>query len=717
MSKPPEGVYEFGPFRLDPAERLLLREGQPVPLTPKVFDTLLTLVQSHGRLVEKDDLVKRVWPDVIVEEANLARNVWTLRRVLGEGKGEHAYIETVPKVGYRFVSPVTLRLVPTEPGQSPTLAAAAAADHQGPPAAPQPTDRQRRRFRLLFPATLAVVSAVVILWGIVHSPPAARPSPNGLAGLVFLTDGSHDDTAASWIDSSAIFFSRSTAAGRIETWTMTADGGDQRRANVTIPSLVTGRWSPDGQKVVFVKESDLKTVFVADADGAREVTLPFVPGNLDWSPDGSAFVYQLRTSPQTSAIALYVLATGESVNLTKDFAAAADPSFSSDGKRIAFTSWRDGNAEIYVMQADGSDVRRVTAHPAFDNYPVFSPDGTKIAFQSNREDERVEVYLQNLNDQTPPKRLTRSVSLTGIAPKCWSPDGTRLLVYTNRSGRHQIAVLNVDPYSPRLVLRDDDVDLSYPRTSTDGKRLLHEARLADGSVELRLTDLDTKRTERLYKTDRDYPLGFHLEPAWAADNALIAFSARINGNSEIFSVKPDRTGLRNLSQHPARDTSPTFSADGREIAFARDSYGRSLLYRMDTSGNGQRRLTAAPGYELAPALSPDGVHLAFAGDRESRGLDIFLLDLTRPNVEKPLVSRRLHDVLPSFSPDGRRIVFIANGDGNPEIYVMNSDGSGLLRVTHSREEETGPQFSHDGKRILFSSNRDGRFAIYEIALE
>jgi Tol biopolymer transport system component len=414
---------------------------------------------------------------------------------------------------------------------------------------------------------------------------------------------------------------------------------------------------------------------------------------------------------------LYVLATGVSIELTKGLGSAADPSFSSDGQRIALTSFRDGNAEIYVIRADGSDLRRVTSHPAFDNYPVFSPDGTKIAFQSNREDERIEVYLQNLNDETPPIRLTSSTSFTGIAPKCWSPDGTRLLVYTNRLGRQQIAVLPADPYPARPILADADADLSYPRMSADGKRLLHEARLADGSMELRLTDLDSKRARRLFTTEPGYPLGFHLEPAWAPDNSLIAFTARVDGNSEIFTVRPDGSGLRNLSQHAARDASPTFSADGRFIVFARDSFGRAFLYRMDTSGAGQHRLTDAPGYEIGPALSPDGVQLAFSGDRASRGFDIFLLNLTRPNVEKLLIARRHHDLLPSFSPDGRRIVFIANSDGNPEIYLMNTDGGGLRRVTHSREEENAPQFSPDGKRILFSRQRNGRFAIYEIDVD
>ena len=89
MSKAANRIYEFGEFRLETAERLLLRRGTPIPLTPKAFDTLLVLVRNSGRLVEKDDLIKQIWPDAIVEEANLARNVWTLRKALGNGSGEH----------------------------------------------------------------------------------------------------------------------------------------------------------------------------------------------------------------------------------------------------------------------------------------------------------------------------------------------------------------------------------------------------------------------------------------------------------------------------------------------------------------------------------------------------------------------------------------------------------------------------------------------------
>jgi len=98
-------VYEFGPFRIDPKEQVLWRDGKVVPLSPKLFDTLLVLVQNSGHLLDKDEMLQRVWPDSFVEEGNLTKNVFLLRKILEDGQ-DVSYIETVPKRGYRFVAEV-----------------------------------------------------------------------------------------------------------------------------------------------------------------------------------------------------------------------------------------------------------------------------------------------------------------------------------------------------------------------------------------------------------------------------------------------------------------------------------------------------------------------------------------------------------------------------------------------------------------------------------
>src|SRR5215467_11799403 len=108
MVRQPEYQYEFGPFRLDAAERLLSRDGEAVPLSPKAFDLLLTLVERHGRLLEKEELMKLVWPGTFVEEANLSYTISLIRKALSEGIEAQQFIETVPKHGYRFVAEVKL---------------------------------------------------------------------------------------------------------------------------------------------------------------------------------------------------------------------------------------------------------------------------------------------------------------------------------------------------------------------------------------------------------------------------------------------------------------------------------------------------------------------------------------------------------------------------------------------------------------------------------
>ena len=143
MSKTDKQLFEFGRFRLDATERLLLRDGVAIPLTPKSFDVLLALVEQHGHLLEKETLLKTVWSDNFVEENNLADNIFKLRKALGEGENGQKFIETIPKRGYRFVADVvelnneaaTLPLPPPPPLASQLTSPSAA----GQEALPNPT--------------------------------------------------------------------------------------------------------------------------------------------------------------------------------------------------------------------------------------------------------------------------------------------------------------------------------------------------------------------------------------------------------------------------------------------------------------------------------------------------------------------------------------------------------------------------------------------------
>jgi len=112
-------VYEFGDFALETGRRLLRRAGgEPIALSAKVFDTLLYLVEHHGETLDKDTLLRAIWPELVVEENNLTQNISTLRQVLGEARGENRFIATVPRKGYRFVAEVVERDVVGASGAS-----------------------------------------------------------------------------------------------------------------------------------------------------------------------------------------------------------------------------------------------------------------------------------------------------------------------------------------------------------------------------------------------------------------------------------------------------------------------------------------------------------------------------------------------------------------------------------------------------------------------
>jgi TolB-like protein/Flp pilus assembly protein TadD len=124
MSSKYSRFYDFGPFRIDASQHVLLRDGAEVPLTPKAFDTLLLLVRNTGQIVDKDELLKTIWPEAFVEEATLAQNVFTIRKALGGSEGDQ-YIQTIPKRGYRFIAKVATandQLAVVQPDNPGTLA-------------------------------------------------------------------------------------------------------------------------------------------------------------------------------------------------------------------------------------------------------------------------------------------------------------------------------------------------------------------------------------------------------------------------------------------------------------------------------------------------------------------------------------------------------------------------------------------------------------------
>lgn len=164
-------VYSFASYTVDAAQKVLLRDGTPVPLTPKVFETLLYLVENSGRVVKKEDAMQRLWPDSFVEDANLAFNIQQLRKVLGDNARDPIYIETLSRRGYRFIAPVV-----TDVAGNGAIEVAPSAAETAPDPSPSPFRRPRYRWQFVIFCALLLVAALGggMLWS--RSKTSAQPS-------------------------------------------------------------------------------------------------------------------------------------------------------------------------------------------------------------------------------------------------------------------------------------------------------------------------------------------------------------------------------------------------------------------------------------------------------------------------------------------------------------------------------------------------------------
>lgn len=707
---------------LDPQERILFADGQPVHLTDKVFDTLLLLVENNGRLLTKDEMMAVLWEESFVEESNLVKNISRLRKILHTEDVE--LIETLPKHGYRFLADVkeidgeinllvqrNLRVKITVEDDTETRG-------HGEKEKLLQLEQQISAFsRLRVAISLGGLTVLLVSVLGFYFWKREKPIVKNETGAIRLTDNPKNDSHPRWTNDGRIRFLQTGSDRQTESVLMNADGTNQTEVK-DFNDLDYGFWSPDGTKVIFAKPNDKTAFYLANADGKHEITLPFFGGNFDWSPDSKKIAYQKKVGENDAELFVFSLETRNSENITNNPSFDADPSFSPDGRQIVFASLRDGNAEIYVQNSDGSDVRRLTNHPAWDSHPFFSPDGTHIVFPSNRDNESSDLYLMRA-DGSDVRRLTDWQANETVEPGCWSPDGTKIVFSSDQHGSDDVFVINAEIYRPQLVLADETSNLQFPTLSPDGRQIVYQAEMPDKSGELRIYDSESKQFRVLIKTENA-----DIAPVFSPDGTRIAFQNRIKGNTEIFLIKKDGSGIQNLTNNPARDVSPAFSPDGKQIAFAGNREGDFAifqLYAMNTDGSNQHKIHNSQtmgGGSLA--WSPDGSQIVFTSDKEEGRIgnyELFMIKLNAGEPEKRLTFRRRLDSQPSFSPDGTRIAFVSNTDGNSEIYVQNSDGTGLLRLTRNEAEDTTPQFSKDGKTIIFSSNREGKFAIYELAVE
>ena len=251
--------------------------------------------------------------------------------------------------------------------------------------------------------------------------------------------------------------------------------------------------------------------------------------------------------------------------------------------KVAFTSGRDGNQEIYLMNPDGTNQTRLTTNPAFDYFPSLSRDGSKITFVSDR-DGNDEIYVMNV-DGTNQTRLTNSGGAANTEP-AFSPDGRRIVFASARDGNYEIYVMNVNGTNQtRLTNNAGDFD-GHPSFSPDGSRIVFFTDRDFNNNEIYVMNADgTNQTRLTNNTESDD------RPAFSPDGTKIVFRRHGSTNSEIYLMNANGTNAINLTNNPAFDEYPSFSPDGAKIAFMSARDGNSEIYSMNADGTSQSRLT------------------------------------------------------------------------------------------------------------------------------
>ena len=675
----------------DCRKRLLWKEGAVVPLTPKAFEILAVLIDARGHVVDKDELLRRVWGDVAVEDATLARHISTLRRALDERPTQHLYVVTVPGRGYEFVANVV-------DAEEPAVTAAASPFVVSVAAPAPPVVRARAAVSpvIAIAAVLALGVATAAIDALLFRGSQVRQTARGLRQFTFRGGLQRE---AAWSPDGQWIAYASDAAGGSDIWVQRTTDPQAFRVSWSAAEDSQPSWAPDSERIVFRSERDGGGIYVASTRGGPERRIADFGYRPKWSPDGTLVLFASSGHLGGSTRMYLVGADGGTPRLLRPDVLAQEFS-------ITDSEWKPDGTGVSVWGRARGETWTFLTVPIERGPPVVSSRGTALNGQlasgqlalgrfawarSGRY-----LFFEGLSEQVrnlwrvavepasgawlSAERLTTGTGSDGDITL--SPDGTRL-VFSARSTRTRLWAYPFDAASARILGPGEPVtsgggseqDAESP---ADGTKLVYSTMRA-GRQEFWERSLSDGRERLLLSSD-----GWKLtRPRWSHDGKQLAYFRRATAAD---AGQPDFAVM-------------VLPVDGRERPLTRP--GQVDLVPSDWSADGAWLLgscrTGTPARVGVCALPVfDGVVSASA------------LRLIASEPGKNIFESR-------FSPNQRWISFVAVDRADARvsrIHVVPAAGGTWQPITDGLWYDDKPHWSRDGRMLYFLSDRSGMFNLW-----
>jgi Tol biopolymer transport system component/DNA-binding winged helix-turn-helix (wHTH) protein len=735
--------YEFDPFLLDARERVLFREAErePVDLTPKVFDILLELVQNSGRIVEKRELMERVWPNTFVEEANLTQHVSTLRKKLAQNSDKQRFIMTVPGRGYRFVATVrelwddeevfsvhettSSRIIIGDDSRAPQLLEErsqviipesrqreireVSATHALMPTQAVHSHQKRHRIVILAVSVAAIAIAAFVLYKLL----------GGSAGTPF------EKTR----------LVKFTTTGKVSCAAISPDG-----------KYVAYGIDDGGEGSILIRQTFMTN------DGVQIVPSGEVHYlEMTFSPD-SNYLYYLRSTLNSPNMLYRIPALGGTpVKLGEDI--DSPPAFSPDGKQIAYLrGYPDLNeSSLIIANPDGVGERKLASlkepRERFVLFatPSWSLDGKRIACPVNKRDDKGEYQeLDEISVEDGSFKPITSQRWQGVGRAAWLADGRGLMMVaadeesslsqiwyvayptgearkvTNDLNDYHDLSVTADGRAMTVVQSDrqaniwivPEMDVTRARQITNSNydglqgfswtpdgRIIYSTQT--GAAEnLRLSDADGTHQRQLTES-----AGFSRSAVVSPDGKTIVFVLLHNGEQHLWAMDADGSRLRQLTDG-VRDTGPIFSADGLWVIYKSYTFGNPNLFKISLNGGQPVRLTEK--MIGSPALSPDGKLIACTYREEALApnkVALFSVDGGAPLKLLDVNPLPLRGLL-RWTRDGQALAYLNIRGGVSNIWLQPIDGGQARPLTDFKQDRIfWFDISPDGRTLAIARGR------------